>query len=93
MSAIAKAAAESGTALEINAAHQRLDLKDQHARLAIEQGAALTINCDAHHINGFNQLVYGVLTARRGWVRTHQVVNTWPLDKLRAFVMDKRKRG
>ncbi len=88
--AIAQAAAETGTALEINAAHQRLDLKDQHARLAVEHGAVLSINCDAHHIEGFEQIVYGVLTARRGWIRPEQVVNTWTAEKVRAFVAAKR---
>lgn len=91
--AIARAAAETGTALEINAAHQRLDLKDQHARLAIECGAVLSINCDAHHPDGFEQIRYGVATARRGWVPAERVVNTWPLGRVRAFVADKRAGG
>ncbi|RMF73197.1 MAG: DNA polymerase/3'-5' exonuclease PolX [Planctomycetota bacterium] len=88
--AIAAAAADSGTALEINSNHLRLDLKDQHARLAAERGACISINCDAHHVSHFDQIRFGVATARRAWIRRAQVVNTWPLKKLRRFVAKKR---
>jgi DNA polymerase (family 10) len=89
---IAAAAAETGTAMEINAAHQRLDLRDQQARLCAERGAVISINCDAHRPGGFDQLRFGVMTARRAWLTADQVLNTWPAQKVRAFVAAKRKR-
>ncbi len=92
MAAICQAAAETGTALEINANTYRLDLKDRHARLAVESGAVLSINCDAHSTEGFEQMRFGVVTARRGWVRRGQVVNTWPARKIASWVKAKRKR-
>lgn len=87
--AIFQAAAETGTALEINADYNRLDLDDAHARRAVEMGVKLTIGSDAHNAGGVGALDYGVATARRGWVRATEVVNTWPLEEVLAWA----KRG
>lgn len=76
MEAIFTAAAETGTMLEINAAPSRLDLNDAHIRRAIEYGVTLIISCDAHHPDGFNDLDYGVATARRGWATADHIANT-----------------
>ena len=54
--AIAKEAAKTGTALEINASNYRLDLKDQHARLARDLGATISINTDAHAADWFDEM-------------------------------------
>lgn len=86
-------AARTGTALEINASNFRLDLKDQHARYAVENGVTLCINCDAHHTEQFSQMGFGVITARRGWVRKEQVLNTREAAEVRRFVEQKRARG
>jgi DNA polymerase (family 10) len=91
MDAVIAAAQRTGTALEINASLFRLDLKDVLARAAGEAGVALACNTDAHAINDFDHMRYGVLTARRAWLRREQVVNAWPLGRLRAFA--KHKRG
>lgn len=88
---LGKVAAETGTALEINASDQRLDLKDTHARLAREMGAVIAINTDAHSVEDFEQLKFGVVTARRAGLLRDDVLNTWPVKRVRAFV--KRKRG
>lgn len=90
---IAKAAAENGTALEINANHYRLDLKDTHARLARDLGATLAINCDAHNPGNFELMRYGILTARRGGILKGDVLNTRSVDDVRAFVQKKRERA
>jgi len=82
MEAVFRAAAESGTALEINAYPQRLDLRDTHVRRAVELGVKLAINSDAHHVDGFDTLPLGVATARRGWASAADVINTWPLEEL-----------
>jgi DNA polymerase (family 10) len=63
--ALVKAAAEHGTALEINANPYRLDLRDVHVRAAVDAGALISINTDAHGPEHFDYLRYGVLTARR----------------------------
>lgn len=91
--AIAREAARTGTALELNANYYRLDLKDQHARLAVERGAVLCLATDAHATDQLDQMFFGVLTARRAGVRKQQVLNTWPLSRIGAFVKAKRKRA
>lgn len=82
MEAVFAAAAEHGTALEINANPERLDLKDAHARRAIEVGCLLAVNTDAHEPANFALMQYGVATARRGWVVAESVINTWSLESL-----------
>jgi DNA polymerase (family 10) len=86
MEAIFQAAAQTGTLLEINAAPERLDLRASHVRRAIEHGVKLMINCDAHHIEGFNNLHFGVATACRGWANVEDVVNTQPLARFEALL-------
>lgn len=86
MEALLQAAARTGTILEINANPQRLDLRDNHARLAQELGVKLAINTDAHVDEHFDFLLFGVATAQRAWVTKENVVNTWPADKLLAYV-------
>lgn len=92
LDAIVEAAAETGTALEVNANHHRLDLKDTHVRMALEAGVTLSINCDAHRPTGFEQMRFGILTAQRGWARAEDVLNTRSLGDVRAFVRAKRER-
>ena len=77
-------AVETNTILEINASYHRLDLSAPHARLARDRGALLMICSDAHSPRGYDALRFGIGEARRGWVEADDVVNTWPLDRLRA---------
>ncbi|MFW5868815.1 MAG: DNA polymerase/3'-5' exonuclease PolX [Armatimonadota bacterium] len=84
------AAVEHDVALEINAAPDRLDLSDAHARLAVERGAKLTINTDAHAVANFGFMRFGVLTARRGWVEAKSVINTWTLADLLDWLGGRR---
>lgn len=75
-------AVKTKTALEINASPDRLDLSAENARRFIELGGYLAINTDAHDIRRLDDMKYGVITARRGWVEADRVINTWPLAKL-----------
>ena len=75
MRKVIAAAAQRGIALEINANSWRLDLRDTHARAAIEAGVKLAINTDAHGPADLDQLVYGVLTARRAGATANDVIN------------------
>lgn len=90
---VAREAAQTGTALEINASHFRLDLRDQHARRAAELGATLCIDCDAHGVEQFDQMRFGVTTARRAGLRRDNVLNTRNADAIAAFVKRKRDRA
>jgi DNA polymerase (family 10) len=88
MNAVLKAAAETGTALEINANPRRLDLDDVQSRRAIEIGVKLSINCDTHTADYLDWLSYGVATARRGWVTPADVVNAWTPKQILAWLKD-----
>jgi DNA polymerase (family 10) len=79
---IFRAAARAGVALEVNAYPKRLDLRDAHVRRAVELGVKLAINSDAHDVEGFRWLPFGVATARRGWAQVGDVINTWSVSKL-----------
>jgi DNA polymerase (family 10) len=85
MEAVLRAAAEHGTAVEVNAHFLRLDLDDVHVRRAIELGVTLVIDSDAHDAEGFDLLRFGVATARRGWATADDVLNTRPLDEVLAW--------
>lgn len=69
-------AAETGTALEMNAWHERLDLNDVNSRRAAEIGVPLAISTDAHHPDHLDLMELGVRTARRGWLEPSSVLNT-----------------
>jgi DNA polymerase (family 10) len=84
--AVFTAAARTGTALEVNAHPSRLDLRDTDVRLALAAGARLTIDTDAHAIDGLDLMDYGVGTARRGGARKEDVWNAVAPDELVAWL-------
>ncbi|MEQ9455006.1 MAG: DNA polymerase/3'-5' exonuclease PolX [Phycisphaeraceae bacterium] len=86
MGKVIAAAKQHGVALEINANDWRLDLRDVHAKMAVEAGVALSINTDAHDAEGFEHLRYGVLTARRAGAQKGDVVNCWGVKKLLGWL-------
>jgi DNA polymerase (family X) len=89
MDAVFAAARETGTALEINANPERLDLEAPYARRAAEMGIPICIDTDAHSIADMDLLRFGVLTARRAWLTAPQVINTWPVDRFLAWVQNR----
>ena len=74
---IFKIAAKNNKILEINGYPNRLDLRDDLVRRALEFGVKFMINTDAHALNQMDNMKFGVSVARRGWVTTKDVVNTW----------------
>jgi DNA polymerase (family 10) len=83
---IFEVAARTGTALEINADPARLDLDPDHARRAHAAGCLISINSDAHHPAGFAVMEYGVMMARRAWLKPGDVLNAWPRDQVLAWL-------
>jgi len=75
-------AADRGCFLELNSNPRRLDLYDIYCQMAKEQGVPVSINSDAHSINDFNYLAFGVAQARRGWLEKDDVLNTRSLTQL-----------
>ena len=91
--AIGRAAAETGTLLEVNAGPDRLDLDAPSVRRVLELGAKLTIDSDSHHPDNLPWLRLGVITARRGWARAEDVANTWSLEELVEWITQKKLKG
>jgi DNA polymerase (family 10) len=73
--AVAEAAARTGTMLEINGNPNRRDLSEHHARLAVEAGATIVLNTDAHGVDTLGNMAYAVATARRAWLTPAEVAN------------------
>jgi DNA polymerase (family 10) len=80
------AAARTGTALEVNSYPDRLDLRDEHIMWAKRHGVKFAIDTDSHSTIHLGFLRYGVGTAQRGWLTKDDVINAWPLPKLRTFL-------
>jgi len=88
--AVINHAAQTSTALEVNANPWRLDLKDSHCRMAIEAGVKLVIGTDAHSVEGLGLMGFGVATAARGWTTKANVLNTMPATKIKNWAKSKR---
>jgi DNA polymerase (family 10) len=89
--AVFEAAARTGTALEINSFPDRLDLPDDLVLRARRYGVVFAVDTDAHAAVHFDYLRYGVGVAQRGWLTPGEVINTWPLRRLRSFIQAKRR--
>ncbi len=88
------AAAETGTAMEVDGAPGHLDMDGDVARRAAAAGVTIVIDSDCHRMEALGrQMQFGVGTARRGWIEPHHVLNTRPVSDVRAFVARKRTRG
>ncbi|HEX2313072.1 MAG TPA: DNA polymerase/3'-5' exonuclease PolX [Thermomonospora sp.] len=88
-----RACARTGTALEIDCFPDRLDLPADLIRRARRFGVKFAVDSDAHAVGHFRNVRYGVGTAQRGWLTPDDVINTWPLDRLRAFLAAKASAG
>ncbi|WP_417900807.1 DNA polymerase/3'-5' exonuclease PolX [Bacillus haimaensis] len=86
MEMLIRLAKDTDTALELNANPHRLDLASKYVRMAQDAGVKLVINTDAHSIDMLEHMETGVATARKGWIRKENVINTWTEDKLKRFL-------
>ena len=89
--AVIEAAAETGTIIELNANPRRLDMDWQWWPLAKEKGVRCSINPDAHTTAGLQDLIFGVGSARKGWLTRGDVINTLPLGQIEKELIRKRK--
>ncbi len=81
---VAAKAAERRVFLEINASPERLDLPSALVRAAKRRGCQFTISTDAHRTAHLQNMRFGVITARRGWLEPADVLNTKPLAEFEA---------
>ncbi|NUW46555.1 DNA polymerase/3'-5' exonuclease PolX [Nonomuraea rhodomycinica] len=84
--AVFRAAARTGTVMEIDSYPDRSDLPADLVRLAKHHGVKFSIDSDSHAIPHLAHQRYGVGIAQRAWLTTDDVINTWPLERLRAFL-------
>jgi DNA polymerase (family 10) len=90
--AVLKKAAETGCAIEINAALGRLDASSEVLYRARDLDVLFVVSTDSHHVRDLSRMEWGVLHASRGWVDPARILNTWPRKKFLAWV-SKRRRG
>jgi DNA polymerase (family X) len=83
-------AASRGKVIELNSNPHRLDLDWQHCKYARKQGARIAVNPDAHHIDGLEDIRYGLNIARKGWLEAPDVINCMGLDEMKAFLAKDR---
>lgn len=86
MQSIIEKAAKHNTALEINSFYLRLDLNDEYARMSKQGDAKLCINTDTHTKENLDYMIFGILTAQRGWLEKSDVINTFDYNQLQQFL-------
>ncbi|MDX6496735.1 MAG: polymerase [Gaiellales bacterium] len=86
MEAVIAKAVETGTVLEVSGQPDRLDLRDGNVRMAVEAGAKLSIDTDAHSVRALDYMRFGVMNARRGWAKADDVVNTRTWAQLKKLL-------
>jgi DNA polymerase (family 10) len=79
---VIEVALETGVALEVNGLPNRLDLRGEHVRAAVAAGVKVVTSTDAHSTRGLGNLQLAVATARRGWARAEDVLNTRPVSEI-----------
>jgi DNA polymerase (family 10) len=92
MEQVLSVAAETGTAIEINAYPLRLDLNDIYARKAKEMGIPMVISTDTHIATQYAYVTYGVAVARRAWLEKKDVINTREIRALKKYMAIKKNR-
>ncbi len=85
LDAVFGACARTGTAVEVNAGPTRMDLTGPQAKAAKDAGCVLAVDTDAHSSAELGAMTYGVGSARRGWLTPDDVVNAWPVDRVKSF--------
>lgn len=78
---IIKAVLRTNTVLEIDAFPERLDIKDEYIKKCVESGVKMVIDSDAHSVNHFKYLEFGIAQARRGWASSRDILNTKPVEE------------
>ncbi len=90
--AVLQAAVATGTALELNSSLMRLDAAADVLRRARDLGVIIVISTDAHHVDQFDNMRWGLFQASRGWVVKDRVANTWSVDRFMAWKAERRAR-
>ena len=87
---IIDACAKYGVIIEINAHPKRLDIDWRWINYALEQGVLLSINPDAHAIDGFKDMYYGVCTGRKGGLTKEKTFNSWKVEEVETYFKERK---
>ncbi len=87
---VIRTAKETGTVMEIDGSPDRLDFKDEYIEKCVASGVKMSISSDAHHIHNFDYLELGIAQARRGWATKNDIINAWPLEKMKSFLKNRK---
>lgn len=90
--AIIDACAEYGVIIEINAHPKRLDIDWRWVHYALEKGVLLSVNPDAHAIEGFKDMYYGVCIGRKGGLTKEKTLNAWKLEKVDTYFKERKSK-
>jgi DNA polymerase (family 10) len=86
------ACAANQVVIEVNANPLRLDLDWRWHRYALEKGVLLSINPDAHRMEGFRDMHYGVYVARKGGLEAEQCLNAFSLEQISEYFLGRKAR-
>ena len=78
--------------IEINANPWRLDLDWRYVHYALEKEVVLSINPDAHEIEGFADMKYGVFTGRKGGLTKEMTFNAWDIEKVEEYLQTRKSK-
>ena len=84
--AIFETAAKHGVTIELNANPHRLDLDWRVCQKAKSFGLRLSIDPDAHSVEGLSDVTYGVGIARKGWLERGDILNTMSVSEMEKFL-------
>jgi DNA polymerase (family 10) len=88
--AVVNAAIKNRVVIELNCNPHRLDMDWQDLVWACEAGLLISLNPDAHSVEGLDDVEYGIWLARKAFIPKSQIINTWPVDKLKEFLKQRR---
>ena len=86
---VLRAASDLGVSIELNAHPRRLDIDWRHLPKAKELGVKISINPDAHSVEGLSVVPFGVGIARKGWLAKEDVLNTLPVGKITSWLKER----
>jgi DNA polymerase (family X) len=88
---IIEACVQHGVAIELNAHPRRLDMDWRWIAYALEQGALISVDPDAHTIEGYNDIRYGVLAAQKAGLKPERNLSSFGLEAFREYLTERRK--
>jgi DNA polymerase (family 10) len=91
MPAILEACEQNKVAIELNAHPRRLDIDWEWIEAALEKGILLSINPDAHSIEGIDDTRYGIIAAQKGGLPSTSNLSSFPLANFEKWLLERKR--